>query len=103
MQAGWTWAVALAAATTAAAPAALAASAYDRPPVGVTEVAPDGTATWVDPDTGQRYRLGPAPATAAADGRQCREYTAMATIDGQLVQTFGTVCRRPDGAWQISN
>jgi hypothetical protein len=42
-----------------------------------------------------------APGQTAAQG--CREYTAPITVDGQRVQSHGTVCPRPDGSWQIVN
>jgi hypothetical protein len=36
-------------------------------------------------------------------GQGCREYTAPATVGGQIVQSYGIACPRPDGSWQIVN
>ncbi len=34
-------------------------------------------------------------------GRHCREFTQTIKIDGQVHESYGTACLRPDGSWQI--
>ncbi len=34
-------------------------------------------------------------------GRHCREFTQNIKIDGQMRESYGTACLRPDGSWQI--
>jgi len=35
--------------------------------------------------------------------RYCREFTQTIMVGGQLKESFGTACRKPDGAWEIQN
>jgi len=37
----------------------------------------------------------------AAPERHCREFTQTIKIDGQVHESYGTACLRPDGTWQI--
>lgn len=68
----------------------------------ILEQAPDGQAVaWRDPDRDRRYAVTPRETFRTESGRYCREYTAESTIGGEPVQTYGTVCRRPDGSWEI--
>ena len=64
------------------------------------ENAPDGeTIVWNS--DGQDYSVTPTQTVANANGQYCREYIAQSTIDGRPVQTRGTACRQPDGAWKL--
>jgi surface antigen len=68
----------------------------------VLDEAPDGrTVGWQDPDAGRRYTVTPRETYRNNAGRYCREYTAQSTIGGEPVDTYGTVCRQPDGSWEI--
>lgn len=70
----------------------------------VLDQAPDGRAVaWQDPDKGRHYTVTPRETYKNEAGRYCREYTAESTIAGEPAQTYGTVCRRPDGSWEIVN
>jgi hypothetical protein len=31
----------------------------------------------------------------------CRQYTAPISVNGQIVQSYGTACPQPDGSWRI--
>ncbi len=44
-----------------------------------------------------------APRLGSEVGQGCREYTSTVSVGGQLVQSYGTACQRPDGTWQIIN
>ena len=64
------------------------------------ENAPDGeTIVWNSDQ--QDYSLTPTQTVAGTDGKYCREYIAQSTIGGRTVQTHGTACRQPDGAWKL--
>lgn len=45
--------------------------------------------------------ITPLSDTVAADDPNCREYTAIATIEGEQQQIVGRACRQPDGSWRI--
>ena len=48
------------------------------------------------------YRSAPAPAaTPRYAGDYCREYSSISKINGELVESYGTACRQPDGRWRI--
>jgi hypothetical protein len=50
------------------------------------------------------YYVPPAAAPHAAapqPGQNCREYQTETVIEGRKQPAYGTVCRRPDGSWQI--
>lgn len=66
----------------------------------VLENAPDGESiAW---NSGrQDYTVTPINSLAGDDGRYCREYTAQSTVGGRPVETYGTACRQPDGAWEL--
>jgi len=34
-------------------------------------------------------------------GRNCREFTQTIRIDGQIKESYGIACLRPDGSWQM--
>lgn len=40
--------------------------------------------------------------TFERDGRYCREYQAVGTIDGQTEQAYGMACRMADGLWHTT-
>ncbi len=42
--------------------------------------------------------VGPPPPKPS---RHCREFTQTIRIDGQVRESYGTACLRPDGSWQI--
>lgn len=42
--------------------------------------------------------IGPQPPEPE---RHCREFTQTIKIDGQVHESYGTACLRPDGSWQI--
>jgi surface antigen len=68
------------------------------------EAAPVGTAVpWTNPDTGHTGAITPVRTYQVADGRYCREYQQVVTIDGQQQRSFGTACRQPDGGWKVVN
>jgi hypothetical protein len=53
---------------------------------------------------------GPASGTVTtvreghtADGRACREFQQMVTIDGKSERAYGTACQEPDGSWKMVN
>lgn len=39
---------------------------------------------------------------AEARDNYCREYTKSIRVGGKTVQGYGTACRQPDGAWEIT-
>lgn len=43
--------------------------------------------------------VGPSPPPPS--GRYCREFTQTIRIDGEVHESYGTACLRPDGSWQI--
>ena len=59
----------------------------------------DETTQWVNPDSGNQYRIQPTNTYQAASG-PCRDYTMQAVIDGRNETMSGTACRQPDGTWQ---
>jgi surface antigen len=64
------------------------------------ENAPDGeTVVWNN--ARQDYSVTPTQTVTRDDGQYCRDYIAEATVDGRPVQTHGTACRQPDGAWKL--
>jgi surface antigen len=48
---------------------------------------------------GEHYSVRPER-TSYRDGRECREFTMNADIDGRPEHVTGTACRRPDGTWE---
>ncbi len=64
------------------------------------ENAPDGeTIVWNNDR--KDYSVTPTQTVAREDGQYCRDYIAETTVDGRAVQTHGTACRQPDGAWKL--
>ena len=58
---------------------------------------------WDEPRREARYAVTPQETYQTRSGRYCREYQAEAWVGGERVETYGTACRQPDGAWQIVN
>ena len=48
---------------------------------------------------GDTYQIKPER-TSYRDGRECRDFTMNADIDGQAEKVHGVACRRPDGTWE---
>ena len=67
---------------------------YAPPPRVVYEPAYVGAPVQIVPS--------PAPPYRAADGRYCREYQAVITVDGRHEPAYGTACQAPDGSWRIA-
>src|SRR5262249_20661886 len=68
------------------------------------ERSPTGTpVAWTNPDTGHTGAVTPVRTYQVADGRYCREYQQVMTIDGQEQRSFGTACRQPGGSWKVVN
>jgi surface antigen len=44
-----------------------------------------------------------SPIYQTTDGRYCREYQTVITVDGTARDSFGTACYAPDGTWRIVN
>jgi surface antigen len=59
------------------------------------------TSAWVNPDTGNQYRVTPQPAYTGNGNRICRKAEILAIIDGKQEKTYATACRRDDGSWEL--
>lgn len=65
------------------------------------ETAPTGkTVAWKNPDSGARYTVQPTR-TYYVQKQPCREYTALALIDGRSEKIHGKACRQADGSWKV--
>ncbi|NQV21796.1 MAG: hypothetical protein HQ511_10320 [Rhodospirillales bacterium] len=70
----------------------------------VLEHVPDGqTIAWKNPDAEAGHNVTPTRTFETNDGRYCREYTSVVMVSGTTQNTYGTACRRPDGAWKLMN
>ena len=47
--------------------------------------------------------MGQYPHNQRHKGRHCREFTQTIRLNGQLHESYGIACLRPDGSWQIQN
>ncbi|MGE0109385.1 MAG: glycine zipper 2TM domain-containing protein [Bdellovibrionales bacterium] len=56
------------------------------------------TGSFVGPPSGARP---PKFKHKNRNGQYCREFTQTIMIDGDLQESYGTACLRPDGSWQI--
>lgn len=75
-----------------------------------TYVAPEPQPVYIQPQVVEYYTpqsravvvesdyMGPPPPKRS---RHCREFTQTVRIDGQVRESYGTACLRPDGSWQI--
>ncbi|WP_457573450.1 glycine zipper domain-containing protein [Desulfolithobacter sp.] len=58
--------------------------------------------SWVNPDTGNEYRVVPKPAyTDPETSRVCRQAEIEAVIDGKVEKTYTVACRDENGRWQL--
>lgn len=58
------------------------------------------SASWVNPDTQNRYTITPTRTYEVAEG-PCREFTMDTQIGGKTELVYGTACRQADGSWKI--
>lgn len=84
--------------------------AYSAPYVAPPS-APPAQVIFVQPQTVDYYTprrravlveegyVGPPPPRPRK--QHCREFTQTTRIDGQVRESYGTACLRPDGSWQI--
>ncbi|MFP7753750.1 RT0821/Lpp0805 family surface protein [Thermodesulfobacteriota bacterium B35] len=62
------------------------------------------TSSWVNPDTGNQYRVTPMPAYRdPSTNRICRKAEIDALIDGKMEKTVTTACRNENGQWQLQS
>ena len=59
------------------------------------------TASWSNPDSGNKGTVTPVKTYQTAEGQYCREYQQTVTIGGKTEEAYGTACRQPDGTWKI--
>lgn len=59
------------------------------------------TTSWVNPDSGNQYRVTPKPAYKGPQDRPCREARVEAVINGKPETVVSTACRAPDGMWEL--
>ncbi|CAG34851.1 related to 17 kDa surface antigen [Desulfotalea psychrophila LSv54] len=71
----------------------------------VYERGPSGQATaWVNPDSGNQYRVIPQPSYTNESTRKiCREATVEAVVDGRKEIAHTTACRDAYGKWHLQN
>ena len=58
---------------------------------------------WVNPDTGNQYRVTPQPAYTGPQDRWCREAEIEAYIDGRKEITHAIACRDRGGHWILQD
>jgi surface antigen len=58
-------------------------------------------AEWVNPNNGSTYEMQPTGSYYSPDGRQCRQFTMTAEVEGRPQRMNGTACRQPDGSWDM--
>ncbi|MDW7772933.1 MAG: glycine zipper domain-containing protein [Desulfobulbaceae bacterium] len=56
---------------------------------------------WINPDTGNQYRVTPNPAYTGPSNQICRKAEIQAVIDGNLETTYATACQDQYGQWQL--
>ena len=62
------------------------------------------TTSWTNPNSGNSGSVTPVNVytSGVRTGEQyCREYQTKVTVGGKTQSAYGTVCRRPDGTWEI--
>lgn len=60
------------------------------------------TTSWYNPNNGNQYAVTPVSNPIYLNnGTVCRDFTTMATIDGQRQRVNGRACRLSDGSWQM--
>lgn len=66
------------------------------------ETAPSGQpVAWVNPDSGNQYKVTPQPAYSTASQSTCRDAKVEAIIDGRREIVNTTACRNSAGQWQM--
>lgn len=56
---------------------------------------------WQNDQTGASYRIQPTD-TYFRDGRECRNFSMVADVNGAPDRVNGVACRNPDGTWNMS-
>ncbi len=70
----------------------------------VMEHAEDGQdIIWTNSRSGAVYEVTPQSTYRERSGDYCREYTAMAEINGRQQRTYGIACRQVDGSWKLKS
>lgn len=60
------------------------------------------TTSWYNPNNGNQYAVTPVNNPMQYNnGTVCRDFTTIATIEGQRQRVNGRACRMPDGSWQM--
>jgi surface antigen len=60
------------------------------------------TTSWYNPNNGNQYAVTPVNNPVHhGNGTVCRDFTTMATIEGQRQRVNGHACRMSDGSWQM--
>lgn len=60
------------------------------------------TTSWYNPNSGNQYAVTPVNNPVNYNnGTVCRDFTTMATIEGQRQRVNGRACRMSDGSWQM--
>ncbi|MCP4257009.1 MAG: DUF3300 domain-containing protein [Planctomycetes bacterium] len=63
----------------------------------------DTVTSWVNPDTGNSYKVTPKAAYKGSTGRPCRETRIDAIINGKPETVVTNACRAPDGMWELED
>jgi surface antigen len=58
---------------------------------------------WTNVSSGTQYQVTPIRAYQAANGLNCREYTTLATQNGNSLRVNDAACRGPNGLWQLQS
>ena len=61
------------------------------------------TASWSNPDTGNRGTVTPVDQARSENGRLCRQYETTVYVEGRYEEATGTACRRSDGRWEMAS
>ncbi len=61
----------------------------------------DVPTSWVNPDTGNKFKVTPKAAYKRRRGKPCREARIDAVINGKPETVVTTACRARDGMWEL--
>ncbi len=61
----------------------------------------DVATSWVNPDTGNKFKVTPKPAFKGEGGRPCREARIDAIINEKPETVVTKACRAEDGMWEL--
>ena len=61
----------------------------------------DVPTSWVNPDTGNKFKVTPKAAYKGRHARPCREARIDAVINGKPETVVTTACRARDGMWEL--